>query len=166
MNLPSTANSVLQYGAGLPSCDPCGAGGIQGICPAGYHIPTDLEWSRFEYCIENTITPTGATTLATFQTTAGWRGTNSTAGSGAKMKVTSGNSPAWDGTNTSGFAALPAGYSNGGTSNHMGTYPYFWSATEGNATNAWTRYLTTGNGQSYRNNNNKTFGFSVRCLQN
>jgi uncharacterized protein (TIGR02145 family) len=64
------------------------------------------------------------------------------------------------------FYALPAGYSNGGTSNNMGTNAYFWSATENSATNAWNRNLNTGNGQSNRNNNNKTNGFSVRCLQN
>jgi len=62
--------------------------------------------------------------------------------------------------------ALPAGYSNGGTSNNMGTNAYFWTATENNATNAWNRNLNTGNAQSNRNNNNKTNGFSVRCLQN
>ena len=62
--------------------------------------------------------------------------------------------------------ALPAGYSNSGTSNNMGTNAYFWTATENNATNAWNRNLNTGNAQSNRNNNNKTNGFSVRCLQN
>ena len=94
MNLPSTANGALQGGA-WQTCDPCGAGGIQGICPAGYHIPTDLEWSRYEYCIESTIVPTGATTLATFQTTKWGRGSMlATAGvyqgPGAKMKATAG----------------------------------------------------------------------------
>jgi hypothetical protein len=62
--------------------------------------------------------------------------------------------------------ALPAGYSNSGTSNNMGTNAYLWTATENNATNAWNRNLNTGNAQSNRNNNNKTNGFSVRCLQN
>jgi uncharacterized protein (TIGR02145 family) len=167
MNLPSSENSVLHYGTNLPNCDPCGSGGVQGICPAGYHIPTDLEWSRYEYCIENNIAPTGSTTLATFQTTTGWRGSATAGvGPGSKMKVTSSNSPAWDGTNTSGFSALPAGYSFSGTSGGMGTGAYLWSATEYSATNAWIRYLGTGSAQSYRDGLNKTYGFSVRCLQN
>jgi len=149
------------------TCDPCGAGGQQGMCPAGYHIPTDLEWSRYEYCIENNISPTGSTPLATFQTTTGWRGSSTAGvGPGAKMKVTSSNSPAWDGTNTSGFAALPAGYSGGGTSDRVGSNAYFWMATEYGATNAWDRYLHTGNAQAIRDNSYKTGGFSVRCLQN
>lgn len=62
--------------------------------------------------------------------------------------------------------ALPAGYSNSGTSNNLGTNANFWTATENDATNAWNRNLNTGNAQSNRNNNNKTNGFSVRCLQN
>lgn len=62
--------------------------------------------------------------------------------------------------------ALPAGYSNSGTSNNLGTNANFWSATENSATNAWNRNLNSGNVQSNRNNNNKVNGFSVRCLQN
>ncbi|OFY73285.1 MAG: hypothetical protein A2275_03230 [Bacteroidetes bacterium RIFOXYA12_FULL_35_11] len=167
MNLPSTANSTLQGGA-WQTCDPCGSGGIQGICPAGYHIPTDLEWSRYEYCIENNIAPTGNTTLATFQTTSGsWRGsTIAGVGPGAKMKVTSSNSPAWDGTNTSGFSALPTGYISSSTSFDMGTYTYFRTTTEFDASNAWYRSLCIGFIGSFRNKNSKTNGFSVRCLQN
>jgi uncharacterized protein (TIGR02145 family) len=96
-------------GGSWQSCDPCGSGGRQGICPAGYHIPTDLEWSRYEWCVENNIAPAGGTSLSTFQTTVGGRGsTSSTAGVGAKLKASASNSPAWDGTNGSGFTALPA----------------------------------------------------------
>lgn len=62
--------------------------------------------------------------------------------------------------------ALPGGNSNGGTSNNLGTNANFWSATENDASNSWNRNLNTGNAQANRNNNNKTNGFSVRCLQN
>ncbi|HBX50807.1 MAG: hypothetical protein A2275_03215 [Bacteroidetes bacterium RIFOXYA12_FULL_35_11] len=167
MNLPSTANSALQYGAGLPNCDPCGGSGIQGICPAGYHIPTDLEFSRYEYCIENTIAPTGTTTLASFQTIESWRGsTVAGVGPGDKMKVTSSSSPAWDGTNTSNFSALPAGYSTGGNSFSIGTHATFHTVTEYSASFAWLRYLYPTYIQSSRTWNNKTRGNSIRCLQN
>jgi len=158
---------AMNYAASI-NCDPCGGSGVQGICPAGYHIPTDLEWSRYEYCIEHNIAPTGATTLTTFQTTTGWRGTNSTAGPGAKMKVTSSNTPAWDGTNTSGFSALPAGYRyyGDGLFYDLGSAVYFWSATALNGTNAWYRHLLTGYSQSDRLTNSKMVGYSVHCLQN
>ncbi|MBI2281129.1 MAG: hypothetical protein HYU68_10635 [Bacteroidetes bacterium] len=158
-------DEAMNYAAST-NCDPCGAGGVQGQCPAGYHMPTDLEWSRYEYCIENTIAPTGATPLSTFQTTVGWRGLNTAGvGPGDKMKATSSNTPAWNGTNTSGFNALPAGYSGGGASYGMGTTTYLWSATEESGTRAWYRVLNTGSVQSNRNNPGKTGGLSVRCLQ-
>jgi uncharacterized protein (TIGR02145 family) len=160
-------NEAMQYAASV-NCDPCGSSGVQGLCPAGYHIPTDLEWSRYEWCIENTISPTGTTPLTTFQTTTGMRGsTTAGVGPGSKMKVTSSNTPSWDGTNTSGFSALPAGYFSfsSGSFFYLGTNTWFWSATEISSIGAWGRNLSTGNARSYRLNYTKTHGFSVRCLQ-
>jgi len=164
---PYSANSS-SYTGSWATCDPCGSGGRQGICPAGYHIPTDLEWSRYEWCVENSIAPTGTTTLSDFQSNTGWRGsTSSTAGPGAKLKASASNSPSWDGTNASGFTALPAGNrTNGGGFHYLGSYGYLWSATEYSATDAWHRYLNTGSWQSNRYISNKPYGFSVRCLQN
>ncbi len=156
---------AMSYSASI-NCDPCGSSGVQGICPSGLHIPTDLEFSRYEYCLENTIAPTGNTTLSDFQTLTSWRGTNSTAGPGAKMKVTNSNSPAWDGTNASGFSALPGGFrtSSNGAFSTMGLYSLFWSASENSGIDAWARRQTTGSGQSDRGLGTKTGGFQVRCL--
>ena len=164
---PYSANSS-SYTGSWATCDPCGSSGRQGICPAGYHIPTDLEWSRYEWCVENNISPAGGTSLSTFQTGTGWRGsTSSTAGVGAKLKASSSNSPSWNGTNASGFTALPAGNrSNGGGFYNLGSFGVFWSASESSASLAWFRYLNTGFWQSYRNDASKSYGFSVRCLQN
>jgi uncharacterized protein (TIGR02145 family) len=149
------------------TCDPCGSGGRQGICPPGYHVPTDLEWSRYEYCIENNISPTGTTPLTTFQNSTGWRGsTTAGVGPGDKMRVTSSNTPSSNGTNTSGFSALPAGYASGGSFYGLGASACFWSASENSPSFAWGRVLLAGNLQSYRNFYNKALGFSVRCLQN
>jgi uncharacterized protein (TIGR02145 family) len=162
---PYSSNSTL-VGGSWQSCDPCGSGGRQGICPAGYHIPTDLEWSRYEWCVEDNIAPAGWTSLSTFQTP-GWRGSpSSTAGVGAKLKANSSNTPSWDGTNASGFTALPAGarYPDGGF-RFLGSGCSFWSATESLAAYAWGHGLSTGDWQSGRNAVSKTYGFSVRCLQ-
>lgn len=157
-------DEAMQYNASV-NCDPCGPttgyGGVQGICPAGYHIPSDLEWSRYEWCVENNIAPTGSTPLSTFQTGTGWRGSNTTAGPGAKMK----SNTSWDGTNASGFNALPTGFSGGGMSWNISD-AYFWSATEEfTPTIAWRRFLGPGSAMSHRGSNFKTTGYSVRCLQ-
>lgn len=159
-------DEMMNYTASI-NCDPCGAGGRQGLCPAGYHVPTDLEWSRYEYCLESSIAPTAGTSLAVFQGVTGTRGTNTTAGPGAKMKATAANTPAWNGTNTSGFTAQPGGWNNFGTPvfADFGGYAYLWSATETAPGTAWSRFLESGNSYSARNNNPGFNGFSVRCLQ-
>lgn len=89
LQLPNTNNWKLY---GYPTwmiCDPCNSQfpGRQGICPDGFHVPTDLESSRYEWCVETTISPTGNTPLNTFQNGIGYRGENSNAGPGHKMKV-------------------------------------------------------------------------------
>jgi len=168
VQLPYVNNSTAVGTQPWMTCDPCGSGGRQGICPSGYHIPTDKEWSRYEWCVENNISPAGGTSLSTFQTGIGYRGsTSSTAGVGAKLKASASNSPSWDGTNASGFTALPAGGRNsGGGFDVLDSYGDFWSATEASATDGWCRYLGTGYWQSGRYDASKTDGFSVRCLQN
>jgi uncharacterized protein (TIGR02145 family) len=154
-------DEMMGYAASA-TCDPCGSSGVQGICPAGFHVPTDLEWSRYEFCVESVVTPTAGVTLSTFQTTVGGRGT----GVSDKLKVTSGNTPAWDGTNTSGFGALPGGYRNtSGTFTGLSNNAFYWTATD--VSGAFYRNIDTGVGaQSFRQSGgNKQQGFSVRCLQ-
>lgn len=103
---------ATMYTATDASCDPCGTGGIQGICPTGYHIPSDLEFSRYEHCVETTIAPFGSTSLYNFQTNFSGFGANETGGpprgssnqtenAGYKMSSTS-----WFGSNSSGFNAI------------------------------------------------------------
>jgi len=162
------ANNNANFTGSWATCDPCGSGGRQGICPSGYHIPTDLEWSRYEWCVENNISPAGGTSLSTFQTGLGWRGSTSpTAGPGSKLKANVSNSPAWNGTNASGFTGLPAGYRlDGGGFTLLGSGGYFWSATQSSSARVWYHNLGTGPWQILRANYYKTLGFSVRCLQN
>ena len=167
LQIASNYNATAYGTQSWMNCDPCGSNGKQGICPTGYHIPTDLEWSRYEYCVETSIAPVGSTHLVTFQTSTGWRGSDvAGVGAGDKMKVTSINSPSWDGTNTSGFDALPSGYrSSGGSFGGMGINPAFFTATEYNASSADRHSLYTGYAQVDRSNLSKTYGFSVRCLK-
>ena len=164
---PYTANTS-SYTGYWATCDPCISNGRQGICPQGYHIPTDLEWSRYEWCVEYYIAPTGNTSLSTFQNIIGWRGTNDpNIGPGAKLKASPINTPSWNGTNASGFTALPGGdRSNfdGGFYN-FGTHSGFWTATESANNSAWYHTLVTGIPESGRWDFFKLMGYFVRCLR-
>ena len=117
------------------------------ICPSGWHVPTDAEWTTL------TTTELGGASAA-----------------GGKMKsigTAYWNSPNTGATNESGFSGLPGGFRNvdgsfGGIINDA----FFLSATESGNGFAWTRTLITSNVNVYRNNYNKSFGASVRCLRN
>ena len=118
--------------------------GVQGICPSGWHLPTDGEWTIVTDYL-------GGENVA-----------------GEKMKSTSGWYNNGNGTNSSGFNALPGGYRySSGSFYYLGRSGKWWSSSESSGTNAWTRYLGYDNDQVRRNNHYiKTYGFSVRCLKN
>jgi len=120
--------------------------GAQGICPTGWHIPTDGEW----------------TTLTTYL------GGESLAG--GKMKepgYTHWNPPNTGATNESGFTGLPNGMlGNDLVFIHLGIYGNFWSSTETSSINAFGRRLDYDYVGIHQSTNNKPRGFGVRCIKN
>ncbi len=119
--------------------------GNKNVCPTGWHVPTDGEW----------------TMLTTFLGGVGV--------AGGKMKeagLAHWLAPNTGATNASGFAGLPG--SNGsfaGEFSYLGYYGVFWSSTETIATDAWNRSLYWDVDDVYKNNVQKGNGFSVRCLR-
>jgi len=114
------------------------------ICPAGWHLPSDAEWS----------------TLAEYL-----GGTDVAGGKMKKKGTTYWQIPNSGATNESGFTALPAGYYHSGLSEGLGVGANFWSATESDATNAWLRCLNWGNIYLSGVKDSKTLGLSVRCIK-
>ncbi|MEI6436944.1 MAG: FISUMP domain-containing protein [Bacteroidota bacterium] len=124
--------------------------GVQGICPAGWHVPTDAQWTVVTDFL-------GGTSVA-----------------GGKMKTTGTiqagtglwESPNGGATNESGFSAVPAGdrYTSG-TFNFIGIYGYCWSSTEILTSYAWFWFMHFDYGTVGRIYDNKGYGFSVRCLR-
>ena len=114
----------------------------RGICPAGWHIPSDVEWD----------------VLVKFA------GGSSTAGT--KLKATSGWYDDENGTDDYGFSALPGGYGNsGGSFNDVGYNGNWWSSTEGSAFSAYSRNMYNYNSKVRRYDGLKSYLYSVRCLQ-
>jgi uncharacterized protein (TIGR02145 family) len=117
----------------------------RGICPTGWHLPSDAEW----------------TTLTTFL------GGNSIAGGKLKEAGTSHwLSPNTGATNSSGFTALPGSDRlSSGAFYDFGYYGGWWSSTEAGAIYAGFWSILYSTSEVSRNNSYKTFGFSVRCLR-
>jgi len=135
--------------------------GAQGICPAGWHIPTDNEWNIMEGTIDSQY-PVGDPEWDEI----GWRGFDA-GGSMKEAGTTHWSSPNTGATNESGFTALPGGYRQGsfGYFLHYYNLGFFWSSSQMLTSYAWYRELSYSSAYVYRYNFSKEYGFSVRCLK-
>ena len=119
--------------------------GIQGVCPAGWHLPSDAEWTELTDYL-------GGESVA-----------------GGKLKETGTThwaSPNTGATNETGFTALPGGNrGSNGTFGDIGGGGSWWSATEYGATYARRRDMNYGYSGVYRDRYSKEVGFSVRCVR-
>ena len=147
---------AVMRGASSSNTNPSG---VQGICPTGWHVPSDAEWtqltdyvsSQSDYlCMNNTENIAKA-----LSSTTGWSSSSSTCAVGNNMDI----------NNTTGFGAMPAGYRYNLGFTNSGKYAYFWSSTEASSGNSWYRYLNYNYAYVYRNNYGKHLGYSVRCLR-
>jgi len=116
----------------------------QGVCPTGWHVPSDAEWTE----LTNTL---GGESVA-----------------GGKMKeagLAHWNNPNTGATNESGFTALPAGLY-GSNSQFMGknTIAFFWTSSDYNGFDKWVRYISYDSNIAYRAHA-FAYGHSVRCVK-
>lgn len=132
--------------------------GTKGICPTGWHIPTDAQQNTLDQYLKDTAATCDANRNGTWDCTT----------AGGKMKETGTShwtTPNEGATNSSGFTALPAGYRNtDGTFANLGTFTYFWSSSVSGGS-AWSRYLKYSSATVGRYAIDQAFGFSVRCLK-
>lgn len=115
------------------------------LCPKGWHIPTDKEWSILAEFLGGEIV------------------------AGGKMKATGTefwSSPNTGATNSSGFTALYSSFrgKSGFIPKGNGTL-LFWSSTAHDDVDAWAWYLRFDSEALGRNHGGKYHGFSVRCLK-
>ncbi|MFM8513829.1 MAG: FISUMP domain-containing protein, partial [Bacteroidota bacterium] len=120
----------------------------RGLCPTGWHVPTDGEWTVLEGFLGGSASAGGPLKSNSIQPTpGGW------------------SSPNTGATNSTGFTATPGGLRlNSGEFNSFNTNGYWWSSSVSTGSAAWIRYLNFNDGVINRNLNLPTFGFSVRCL--
>jgi uncharacterized protein (TIGR02145 family) len=137
------------------------------LAPAGWHVPTDSEWTILEkylvlhgYNYGTTDTDTSHYNLIAKALAAktDWS-TYTAAGTGVIGYDLTKN-------NSSGFSALPWGARNYyGTFLYQSSAGYWWSAKEFDAANAQNSYLTYGDSHFSRNYYYKRCGYSVRLVK-
>lgn len=115
------------------------------VCPAGWHVATEEEWSALYYL----------------------DGSGSAGGTMKETGTAHWKSPNTEATNASGFTGLPGGYrSIEGVFNYIGISGYWWSSTSFNATNGLFYNLRFKSGVLFKSRSEKYCGFSVRCVKN
>lgn len=117
----------------------------QGICPCGWHVPSDDEFKQLEMHL--------GMSQAEADLTNTWRG----APVGTLLKA-GGNS---------GYNAQMAGRMGyNGSFGYLGEWEYMWSSTEYSSNAAWRRCLATVYSTVGRYNTfTKSYGFSIRCVK-
>jgi uncharacterized protein (TIGR02145 family) len=113
--------------------------GAQGICPTGWHIPTEDKFASLEILVKE---------------------------DGNKLKAKGEGIGSGAGTNTSVFSALLSGYRGSyGVFRSLGYSTTFWSSSEYDATKAYDMYLDGSDSPIAHDDDYKVDGFSVRCLK-
>jgi uncharacterized protein (TIGR02145 family) len=117
----------------------------RGLCPAGFHVPSDGEWQALEQAM-------GGRSVAGF-----------------RLKATTTDIPAWNGLNSAGFGALPGGVRGNNTSSvpldrHEGRAGAWWSSSLASY-EIWIRTIGRDSNQLYRHHVQPNSGCSVRCIQ-
>jgi len=129
--------------------------GTQGICPTGWHLPTDEEWKSLEGSVDSRYNMDNQV-----WDQSGYRGFDV----GESLKSNSTWSSGGNGTDLYGFNVVASGYYRENYDFfHKGLYTYFWSSSD-TSSNAWIRFFNYNKSEVFRGNYHKNSGFSVRCV--
>ena len=112
----------------------------EGICPSGWHIPSDGEFTELTDFL-------GGEDVA-----------------GDALKATSGWANNGNGSNASGWTGLPGGYRIAGGFSYNGYVGYWWSASESGST-SWRRVLVYESANVQRHASGRGLGQSARCVR-
>lgn len=144
--------------------------GVQGVCPSGWHLPSDAEWDLMENYLANNgynydgTTGGGRDKIAkALANTSGWTSSLVPGAVGATDFSTY--------RNKSGFTALAGGYRYyNGTFYFKGFSGFWWTTTGISSNYAWNRVIDYNNKNIkrgfYSDGDYKEGGVSVRCVKN
>ena len=133
----------------------------QGVCPAGWHIPSDCEWMFLEHGLGMTIAE---------QISISSSRTGNTTKVGNKLVLVGAEYPNPDTfpyTNSSGFGASFPGFRRAadGSFANKSTNGYYWTSTIDTASHPIYRYVGGGNGVGRGTNLTVGNALPVRCLK-
>ena len=171
LNTNQLDNGTLEkycYGNSTPNCNVYGGmyqwnemmqyvttAGVKGICPTGWHLPTDAEWCTMEQTLDPSVTCVSI----------GERGIDV----GGKVKEVGTShwyAPNTGATNSSGFTALGGGFVAGAANWDISYIAIFWTSTENSSTKSWRRWPHYSDAKIRRDcDEPKTCGYSVRCVK-
>jgi uncharacterized protein (TIGR02145 family) len=150
---------------------------VQGICPNGWHIPSDKEYSDLSKVIANDATQRYSTTAEqsawddSYYSSTGWFGII-----GTKMKSTTAVLLATKGTSNPynaaditkrGFDGLLVGNVGTGNTLSYGYEAYHWSSSSANGTQSWAHVLSHQLEGAFRGPvHSKAYQRSIRCKKN
>jgi uncharacterized protein (TIGR02145 family) len=130
------------------------------LCPAGWHVPTDTEWTTLKnYLVSNGFGfgGSGEDVAKSLGATTGW--------TASAITGTPGNDQASN--NSTKFKGMAAGVRiTNGNSSSLGAEAYWWTSTPSDGTHGWNRYVRNNEVNFGRGDSSNTFGLSVRCLKN
>lgn len=143
--------AAVMNGAASSNVNPSG---VQGICPNGWHVPSNAEWTQLIDYVKSQpefVCGTDANAIAkALSSQTGWSGYSSTCVVGYQPSQ----------NNATQFSAMPSGeYYSGGYSG-LGTHALFYTATQGYVKIVTYNYSYVYNGNFYNYN-----ASSVRCLR-
>lgn len=156
---------------------PSAANKIQGICPSGWHLPSDYDWTVLENrFISNTndfssTANIGGTLLNPAEVTTTSNQGRGTHGKSMKevcepsdaIKTHQGTSNGIGAWARPGFEVFLAGRAYSGSAVNYQSLACFWLASSYASASAWYRDLSSNNSQVVRGYANRYYLFSVRC---
>lgn len=133
--------------------------GIQGPCPNGWHVPSVEEWTQ----LENYVSGIGRYVCGDDETNIAKALAANSLWNSSQRECAVGNQ--LDQNNATVFSALPAGGFNGSYTGY-GSTANFWTANgvSNSVTYSYSVILDYSEAKISNSNDNKKYGYSVRCI--